>query len=275
MKLITNEPKVDVHGGITTRRHIEGSTTVWMILRSALLDAASKYQAKHAKPMALVIDSADELAKCDPKFLELLQDFAKNCADLGILRVVFISSGGAALPLLMGRSAWSRAMEPVFEIGELTPDTEAVRYLVEKCRVPEDVAQQAVCNVTGGLFTSMIKFASNYSQGMKLKDLVETLDAITSTTLKDLHVSAEHPVFKHLVAYKSIRSDVARDLGMPKELLQALVDSNILSFHPNSTLTFHDRHVQVWFATHSTTTIPKDCVADSCSDNGALGVDKN
>jgi len=37
----------------------------------------------------LVVDSVEELAKQDPAFLEVLQNFAKKCADKRSLRVFF------------------------------------------------------------------------------------------------------------------------------------------------------------------------------------------
>lgn len=79
--------------------------------------------------MILMIDSVDALAEYDPSFMEFLQDFAKYCADMGALRIVFTQIG-SAFPLLSHRSAWSLADCP-FEIGEIS-DNKAVAFLEQR-----------------------------------------------------------------------------------------------------------------------------------------------
>ncbi len=128
--VIDYKPEVDISGGI--KRYFERSNkaesnsdslsepmSTFLKLRKPLLEAAAKYKQKHGRPMVLVIDSVDVLAQKSPDFLGTIQDFAKNCADLGTLRIVFITSDGSALPLLVSRSAWSRAQKPAYEIGEI------------------------------------------------------------------------------------------------------------------------------------------------------------
>lgn len=263
--LIECEAEVDIKGGI--ERYFERSTkevkqtdlprepmfTFTEIMRP-LLAAAEKFEQKHGRPMVLVIDSADRLAKKDPDFLAVLQDFAKDCADFGTLRIVFISSDGSALPLLMSRSAWSRAKQPAFEVGEIT-DEAAVQYLKD-CGVSSAVAERAVRELTGGLFASLNHFVSNNSEGRKLEEIVEEMDNRTETTLLYLGMPPEHAVFQHLVANKRIRSKNAHKLKMSEKLTEDLVKRNILATHPNGTLTFHDRHVQVWFHRTVSTTAP-------------------
>ncbi len=146
-----------------------------------MLAAAELFKAKHDRPMVLVIDSADVLAKRNPDFFGLLQDFAKNCADRGTLRIVFISSDGSALPLLMARSAWSRAEKPPFEIGEIA-DEEAVDFLVKR-GVPAADAEKAVKDITGGLFASLNDFLSNHKKGKSYEEIVKTLDETTKKNL--------------------------------------------------------------------------------------------
>jgi len=255
-RLICHEAEVDIRGAI--RRRIEGINkeekipvyldepmSTFSTFESNLLNAAKKFKAKHGCPMVLVIDSADVIAKNDASFLGFLQDFAKNCADMGTLRIVFISSDGSALPLLMSRSAWSRAEKPPFEIGEISND-DAVSYL-EQRGVPRQVAEQAVQTISGGLFASLNDFTSNYRKGKKLEDIVIELDSKTSIVLLDLKIKVDHPVFRQILVGGSIRSDEARKLGMSSEEVQRLVSNNILATHPNATLSFHDRHVDVWF----------------------------
>ena len=256
-KLINYQTEVDFSGRI--KRTVEGVSkedkqpdkahepkASFNKLSDPLVEAALKFQAKHERPMVLVIDSADVLAKKDPAFLEYLQDFAKNCADMGCLRIVFISSDGSALPLLMSRSAWSRAKEPAFEIGEISTK-DAIHYLEER-GVPTDLATRAVDTITGGLFTSLINFVSNYQEGKALDDIVIEMDGRTKKALLTFGFNVNHPVFLHLTAHKRIRSEVCLKMNMTREQIQLLVDNNILATHPDGTLTFHDRHVEVWFS---------------------------
>ena len=263
--LIGCEAEVDIRGGF--RRFFERSSKevkqtdlvkepmfTFNEIMGPLLAAAEKFEQKHGRPMVLVIDSADRLAKEDPDFLARLQDFAKDCADFGTLRIVFISSDGSALPLLMSRSAWSRAKQPAFEVGEIS-DEAAVQYLKD-CGVSSAVAERAVRELTGGLFASLNHFVSNNSEGRKLEEIVVERDRTTREALFDFGLSPEHAVFKYLVDNKSIGKDTVRDLNMSKEVKEGLVKHNILATHPNGTLTFHDRHVQVWFHKTLSTTAP-------------------
>ena len=255
-KLINYQTEVDISGRI--KRMVEGVSkeerqpeianepmATFHKLRGPLMDAALKFEAKHKCPMVLVIDSADVLAKKDPGFLEYLQDFAKNCADMGCLRIVFISSDGSALPLLMSRSAWSRA-DSVFEIGEISAK-DAVHYLEER-GVPTDVATRAVDTITGGLFASLNHFMSNYRRGKTLDDIVIDMDRKTKAALLTFGFNVKHPVFLYLIAHKRIGLEVCLEMKLTREQIQVLVNNNILAAHPNDTLTFHDRHVEVWFS---------------------------
>ena len=137
LKLLVDcmEP-IDVSGGM--RRKLEGATkeekdsgmgdeprATFEKLAGPLAAAAANFKSKHGRPAVLVIDAADRLAKEYPAFLGTLQDFAKDCADSKTLRVVFVSSDGAALPLLMARSARSRMARP-YEVGEVSDDQAVV-----------------------------------------------------------------------------------------------------------------------------------------------------
>ena len=208
-----------------------------------LVDAAAKFKAKHERPMVLIIDSADRLAKDFPVFLGKLQDFAKDCADDGNLRIVFISSDGSALPLMMARSSWSRAEKPPFEIGEI-PDDQAVEYLTKK-GIREDEAKLAVANLTGGLFVSLNDFAT---ARLTYEQLAEQRDEALRVKLIDSKIPIRHALFRQLVKHKSVGMAEARDLGMGKAQLDGLLKNHILTVHPNDTYTFYDRHTATWFS---------------------------
>ena len=253
--LVEFRDQLDVSGG--ARRRIESTTkeekvpdlkdeplATFTILMQPLTDAAAKFKANNGRPMVLVIDSADRIAKKNPDFLGELQDFAKDCADDGNLRIVFISSDGSALPLMMARSSWSRAEKPPFEIGEI-PDDQAVEYLTKK-GVREDEAKVAVANLTGGLFVSLNDFATSSLEGMTYEQLVEQRDSALEKKLRRLKVAPDHAMFQQLVKCKSVRT--GDDLGMAESQVDLLLLNNILAAHPNETYTFHDRHTAVWFS---------------------------
>jgi ABC-type oligopeptide transport system ATPase subunit len=215
------------------------------ILRQPLLDAAVKFKSKHGRPMVLVIDAVDLLAKRDPAFLVILQDFAKLCADLGHLRFVFVSSDGSALPLMMAQGSWSRAEKPLFEIGEI-PDDLAVEYLTSR-GVGVDEAKIAVANLTGGLFVALQDFSTARSKGQTYEQFAEQMDTDLEARLLVSKIASNHALFLHLVKHQSIRKNEALKLGMEQPQLDQLLKNNVLAAHPNWTYTFHDRHTATWF----------------------------
>src|SRR6185369_13567907 len=75
----------------------------WNLLSLQLLHTADYYMEKYKHPIVLVLDQVDHIAKSDPKFLGILQDFAKNCADRGTLVIVFIASEGLVLQIMKCR----------------------------------------------------------------------------------------------------------------------------------------------------------------------------
>ena len=187
----------------------------FLILLQPMLDAAAKFKTKHGRPMVLVIDSVDIMAKQHPAFLELLQDFAKFCVDAGHLRVVFISSNGLALPEMMARSTWSRAYEPLYEIEELADD-EAIDHLMKK-GVPVDIAKLAVANLTGGSFALLNQFASAYLHGMSYEQMLQQKDEILCEALLKLNVvPLNHDLFQRLVKNQSVTWPEALELGLEK-----------------------------------------------------------
>ena len=111
--------------------------------------------------------------------------------------------------------------------------------------MPRPLAEQAVLNITGGLFALLNDFVSNYSKGKKMEDIINEKDQGIATILLDLRISHDHAVFHHIVAHERISLYDSRVLGMTKEMSHLLVDSNILATHPNGTLTFHDRQVKM------------------------------
>jgi len=84
------------HKGSTWHVEQDGCSeySYWNLLSLQLLHTADYYMEKYKHPIVLVLDQVDRIAKSDPKFLGILQDFAKDCADRGTLVIVFIASKG-------------------------------------------------------------------------------------------------------------------------------------------------------------------------------------
>jgi ABC-type dipeptide/oligopeptide/nickel transport system ATPase component len=270
MKILDFVPNVDVSAG--ARRFLERSSkeekpidlslepkASFLVLRSNLLYSAKVYKEKFKRPAVLVIDSVDILAEKKADFLSLLQDFAKECADRGILRIVFVcTTNSSALPLLMSRSSWSRAQKPAYEVGEI-PDDVAMEYLMEEGNnIPKELAKNVVSNLTGGSFTLLSDFICNYKERkISFEEMEEIMDQSTEISLKKMKIDPQSAFFQHLVANQSIKADKALNYYSKKQL-QLFLRRNILAFHPNETYTFYDRHVAIWFAKNITVTSDED-----------------
>ena len=191
--------------------------------------------------MTLVIDAADLVAKKSEEFFHDLQEFAKKCADKKTMSVVFVSSEGVVLPLLMRASSWSRAHDP-FEVGDI-PDVDAVTYLVKR-GVPRDRAEDAVRTITGGRLALLIRYVGSHAT--KTNDQIRTeLETDTGSALLKEALAADHALFRRLAAVGRLNKREAEALvGASK--LEALLTSNVLSAHPDRTYTFHARHVEIF-----------------------------
>nr|CAG8569419.1 11351_t:CDS:2 [Entrophospora candida] len=77
----------------------------WNLLSMQLLNTARNYMKKYKRPIVLILDQVDRIAMNDQKFIEILQDFAKVCADEGSLIVVFIASEGLVPQIMRSRSS--------------------------------------------------------------------------------------------------------------------------------------------------------------------------
>lgn len=214
----------------------------WSILSPLLQAAALRFTLRHGRPAVLILDAMDLVAKHDPNFFLELQDFAKECADRGTLRVVFVFQDGPALPLLEGSSAFSRADE-LFEIGDIS-DTDAVAYL-EGYGVALDRAVALVKQVTGGRLILLERYrVCDESIEATVKQLHDQCDA----TLMRAGVSPTCPLFQALATNKSMSYFGALKL-LDSKKISALLALNILAPHPgNDTYTFYSRHVENFVA---------------------------
>ncbi|CAG8791496.1 16896_t:CDS:2, partial [Gigaspora rosea] len=64
----------------------------WNLLSIQPLNTSYYYIKEYKCPIVLILDKINCIAEEDPKFLEILQDFAKDCADRGPLVIIFIAN---------------------------------------------------------------------------------------------------------------------------------------------------------------------------------------
>ncbi len=81
--------------------------------------------------MTLVIDNTQKLAYSKPEFLDALQEFAKDAADNGNLRIVFVSSDFTVLTRLQTKTEWSRCRAVEVGEGDISEEA-ALGYLMGK-----------------------------------------------------------------------------------------------------------------------------------------------
>jgi hypothetical protein len=216
----------------------------WSSLRPKLKHVAVEYKKKHGHPAVLVIDAADIVCKHEREFFLQLQEFAKAGADSGSLRVVFVFSEGEALPVLQSKSAWSRALQPPYEVTDI-PDDLAVQFL-EDGGVGHTRASDAVRTITGGRFALLLGFAGAATSKSN-EEILHELDVSTGEALLKAGIGATHRLFKQLSLSKYVDRDVAkRWVGHHK--IDQLLSDNVLAARANGTYTFHARHVETFFA---------------------------
>ena len=219
-----------------------------MHLTHALCEAAKKYKQRHGYAPMLVIDAADKIAKNDEKLFLDLQDLAKSGADGTCpFQLCFVASAGPVLPLLNSTSARSR-QSCVFEVDDIS-DAEAVHYLMNAYKIPQDTAQELVETVTGGRFALLNQAADAIIRNRTVKYIRDVHYKTTDETIIDLGVPVNNDLFKILVKKKCYDTNEARKLkGMDAEILDELVKKGIIAIHPNLTYTFESRHVETFFA---------------------------
>ncbi|CAG8564346.1 5604_t:CDS:2, partial [Paraglomus occultum] len=177
------------------------------------------YMKKYKPPIVLILDQVDRIAKEDPKFLRILQDFAKDCAEKGTLVIIFIASEGLVPQIMKSRSAWSRANIP-FDIS----DEEAVKFLQD----------------SGGRFI-LLKEVQILNQ-VNPKNLVEKFKEQTFTQIKrdldTVELPENHEFFIKLIEVDRIDIKNANTI-IPLNMIHKLVEANILKENQDYTVSFH------------------------------------
>jgi len=220
----------------------EEPEATWIPLSTALENVADRFFAKHGRPLVLVIDATDYIAKKNRAFLETLQMFAKAMADGKHLRVVFVTSESATLPIIMASSYFKRAT--VKEVNDLS-DADGLEYLLKR-GVPRDRTEDAVKNITGGRLIDLVKYADNYAKYPSNAAYRRVMDTGTSEDIKKGGLKKDDKFFQFLVRHGAIERDVALDY-LTERRLDHLLERNILANHEDKTYTFHSRVVETFF----------------------------
>ena len=220
----------------------EVSVGLWPRLEKKLLEVGKAYLAKYKRPPVLVIDAADKIYKEDPKLLFHIQALAKDGADSGCLRVVFVISETSAFEMLDSHSHASRS--EVFLVDEIE-DNEAVEYLDSKDVKKKD-ATDAVARITGGRFALLNSYVSAHQRGLTNDQVLANYHAATKDVLVDVGIKATDELFR-AVSSRQLESSEAKELVEPNTIAQ-LTRDNILTVNPTTRLvTFNSRHVQTFF----------------------------
>ena len=139
------------------------------------------YKAKNGKPPVIVYDNISRLVHKNLEILDILQDDAKDNADDRKYIAVFVSSEGSVprrmeckyctvfrcTPRIityrlrfLARSAWSRADQPVIEIGDLS-EKESMEYLTDKRKIDSVVAKK-LYDLVGGRIVELKATADKF-----------------------------------------------------------------------------------------------------------------
>ena len=230
-----------------TRRRATGSTGnvavssgLWDVLEKKLLEVGKAYLAKYKRPPVLVIDAADKIYKKDPDLLFDIQALAKDGADSGCLRVVFVISETSAFEMLESHSHASRSR--TFLVGEIEDD-EAVDYLVSK-GINKENATDAVARITGGRFALLNDYVADHQDGLTNDQILVQHVTATKRVLKNLRVKKTDPLFSKVAAGALYEEDDQVDV----DELSKLARENILVVDlATGLVTFNSRHVQTFF----------------------------
>ena len=220
----------------------DASDSLWGRLQRKLLEVGKAYLAKYNRPPVLVIDAADKIYKEDPKFLFHIQALAKDGADSGCLRVVFVISETSTFEMLQSHSHASRS--EVFVVGEIE-DNEAVEYLVSK-GINKKNATDAVARITGGRFALLNSYVSAHHRGLTNDQILANYHAATDSALVDVGIEPTDKLFCE--ASTGLLGDAtAKKLVGPDKLAQ-LTRENVLTVNPTTRLvSFNSRHIRTFF----------------------------
>ena len=216
------------------------------ILKPLIETAAIKYKTIYKKQPVLVIDAADKIAKINPTFFRYLQEFAKESVDKGIIRIIFVFSDNANLPILMDPSnSYNSRLGTIIDIGDIS-DIDAITFLQNQYKIEKSRATEIVNTITGGRFT-MLNIYGKRGITEPLDNIRNELNNKTGAIFNDLHLNPSAPIFHKLIeaGTDGLSATIVSKL-LNNQMCELLTQCKLLSFHANCTYTVYDRHIEMF-----------------------------
>ncbi|CAG8716452.1 8792_t:CDS:2 [Gigaspora margarita] len=223
----------------------------WERVLEAFKRTSTLYKKKHDRPPVIIYDSISLLI---PKYLEILdtlQDGAKKGADKREYVVVFVTSEGSVPGRMEQRSAWSRAKQPVIEIGDLSEE-ESMEYLTKKRKINE-VEAKKLYKLVGGRIVELKSVADDFIAGqsfevIKQSILTKVKKKFDSANL--LRNQSNHEAGKRLIKVlldsKEIDTDLFREY-FKDEKYNEVLEANVFAYHPSrDCITFQSRSIEYY-----------------------------
>jgi hypothetical protein len=215
---------------------------IWRRICPLLATAVLMYEKKYRKPVVLIFDNINFYAKYNPKLLERMQLFAKDCADARHARIIFVGSESLAIPIFQKTSAFSRSTLFTSQLLDIT-DAEAAVYLMVKYNLPMFRSRALVKLVAGGRFSVLNKIG--YFPATKpLRQIISPFWKKTRDSLDLLRLDPTDRFFFALVTKTTVASldPVTKHMD-----IAGLLRLDIITQDPDENLSFHSRHVLTFF----------------------------
>ncbi len=213
----------------------------------AIEEAAYLYVEDRGRPVVLIIDGVEWLAKHMPSSLEKIQEKAKLWSDANIVKLILVSNDEKTDTLLQkNQSCWQRAEAPIY-VNDLEHD-EAISFLLSDLFPQENNVGHKVAHMTkneaekvysfvGGRVQYLLIFKRDWIENipfevtanrMEIKEREKFLDVPTTpTAIKALEL---------LSRSKDQRIHIHQLLAIcPKEELVVLAQKNIVKIRRTST----------------------------------------
>ena len=235
-------------------------------------DQAIKFKKIHGYAPCFVIDGVDLLAKKAPNIFTDLVDRAKYLSNSGRLRLIFVSSEGKVMPLILSTTSHTRAA-PVVEVVDIS-DREAEKYLARA--IPKDLAKQVVALI-GGRFVHMMSAIEIYKEAGKEENKIDVTNvmglikeylvakyirhglmemdvkknyAVETAVLKRVILKGSSPIEQ---LTRELMSEPSMDRKKVGEAITHLVSLNFLRYNRDMNVVCHSRLVEEYLKEFLTT----------------------
>ncbi|CAK0785858.1 hypothetical protein CVIRNUC_009070 [Coccomyxa viridis] len=219
--------------------------------------AAREYKRRRRRPAALIIDNAEQLGQAQNVMRDLLFT-AQQCADRGLLKVIFVSSDDAFISHMLGQSRCSKAGS--LEVRDLS-EAEALEFLRLR-DIPGKAAAQVV-DVAGGRLLELLAATEVLQQGGTAQDVRRTAlsgaqaecqktGLLDETPQRRAGLRAVHALLQRLPCRDGIDMDTWNSLVPRPQDKQVLLMGNVFAVSHKAgggaRIVFENRPVEVYAA---------------------------